>query len=194
MNTRTLDEITEKTERNKNMGNAISLPNELEHLVDSLHMSNGLTSVFIEVLAISGSILAKTNREKELIIWLAQRDQAIVGIGTVGFDIDEMPWTIGYFEKEKEFILRVINSAMDGLGWERLSYEPRKDWVIKSLDKFRLMICTFDKENVNLNNYLEWSEIEEDDEWPTIPIGYPKCEKHDLYLSCHGCILCNNGS
>lgn len=176
------------------MGNAISLPKELEHLVDSLHMSNGLTSVFIEVLAISGSILAETNREKELIIWLGQRDQAIVGIGTVGFDIDEIPWTIGHFEREKEFILRVIKSAMDGLGWERLSYEPRKDWVIKSLDKFRLMICTFYKENVNLNSYLEWSEIEEDDEWPTIPKGYPKCEKHDLYLSCHGCILCNNGS
>ncbi|MGG3507727.1 hypothetical protein ABES58_19860 [Paenibacillus lautus] len=77
------------------MGNAISLPKGLEHLVDSLHMSNGLTSVFIEVLAISGSQLAKTNRERELIIWLAQRDQAIVGIGTVGFDIDEMPWTMG---------------------------------------------------------------------------------------------------
>ncbi|MGG4092524.1 hypothetical protein [Paenibacillus lautus] len=176
------------------MGNAISLPKELEHLVDSLHMSNGLTSVFIEVLAISGSQLAKTNREKELIIWLAQRDQAIVGIGTVGFDIDEMPWTMGYFEREKEFILRVIKCAMDGLGWERLSYVPRKDWVIKSLNKFQLMISAFDKENVNLDSYLEWSEIDEDDEWPTIPKGYPTCEKHDLYLSCHGCILCNNGS
>ncbi|WP_166246443.1 hypothetical protein [Paenibacillus turpanensis] len=176
------------------MGNAISLPKKLEHLVDPLHMSNGLTSVFIEVLAISGSILAETNREKELIIWLSQRDQAIVGIGTVGFDIDEMPWTVGCFEREKDFILRTITSAMDGLGWERLSYEPRKEWLIKCLEKFQLMICTFDKENVNSNCYLEWSENEEDDDCPTIPIGYPRCEKHDIYLCCHGCILCNNGS
>lgn len=176
------------------MGNAISLPKELEHLVDSLHMSNGLTSVFIEVLAISGSILAKTNRERELIIWIAQRDQAIVGIGTVGFDIDEVPWTIDSFESEKDFILRVISSAIDGLGWERLSYKPRSDLVIGCLEKFQQMISFFDKEHVNLNSYFEWSEIEEDDEWPTIPKGYPKCEKHDIYLSCHGCILCNNGS
>lgn len=59
--------------------------------------------MFIEVLVISGSILAGTNREKELIIWLAQRDQSVVGIGTVGFDIDEMPWTVNSFASEKDF-------------------------------------------------------------------------------------------
>ncbi|MFD1175995.1 hypothetical protein ACFQ3W_06690 [Paenibacillus puldeungensis] len=157
-------------------------------------MSNGLTSVFIEVLVISGSILAETNREKEIMIWLGQRDQSVVGIGTVGFDIDEIPWTIAFFEREKDFLLRTISSAIDGLGWERLSYEPRKDWLIECLKQFRLMINAFDKESIDMNSYLEWSEIDEDDDCPTIPIGYPKCAKHDIYLSCHGCILCNNGS
>lgn len=176
------------------MGNRISMPSNLEHLVESLKMSNGLTSVFIEVLAISGSILAETNREKEIIIWLGQQDQSVVGIGTVGFDIDEMPWTIDSFEREKDFLLRTISSAIDGLGWERLSYEPRKDWLIESLKQFWLMIDTFDKESINMDSYIEWSEIEEGDDCPTIPIGYPKCEKHEIYLSCHGCILCNNGS
>ncbi|AJW69287.1 hypothetical protein GMA19_03333 [Paenibacillus polymyxa E681] len=52
------------------MANTISLPKELNDVVEPIGMSNGLTSVFIEVLAISGSILAKTNREKEIIIWL----------------------------------------------------------------------------------------------------------------------------
>ncbi|WP_410769454.1 hypothetical protein [Fontibacillus sp. BL9] len=176
------------------MGNRISMPSNLEHLVESFKMSNGLTSVFIEVLVISGSILAETSREKELIIWLGQQDQSVVGIGTVGFDIDEMPWTEDHFENEKGFLLRTISGAVDGLGWERLSYEPRKDWVIGCLKQFRLMINAFDKESINMDSYLEWSEIEEGDNYPTIPKGYPKCEKHDIYLSCHGCILCNNGS
>lgn len=52
------------------------MPSNLEHLVESLNMSNGLTSVFIEVLVISGSILAETNREKETVFWLGQRDHA----------------------------------------------------------------------------------------------------------------------
>lgn len=197
MNIRTLDGITVVNERKdliKNMGNRISMPKKLDHLVESLKMSNGLTSVFLEVLVISGSILAETNREKEIIIWLGQQDQSVVGIGTVGFYIDEIPWTIDSFEGEKDFLLRTISSAIDGLGWERLSYEPRKDWLIESFEQFRLMIIAFDKESVNINSYIEWSEYEEDDDYPTIPIGYPKCKKHDIYLSCHGCILCNNGS
>ncbi|MEJ3718141.1 hypothetical protein WGM54_09005 [Paenibacillus polymyxa] len=176
------------------MANTISLPKQLNDVVEPIGMSNGLTSVFIEILAISGSLLAKTNREKELIIWLAQRDQSVVGIGTVGFDIDEMPWTIDSFESEKEFILDTISNAADGLGWEKLSYKPRQDWVVNCLNQFGLMINAFNKEDIDINNYTEWSEIEEGDDNPTIPRGYPKCEKHDIYLNCHGCILCNNGS
>jgi hypothetical protein len=168
------------------------MPHHLDDKAESLKMSNGLTSVFIEVLVISGSILAENNREKELIIWLAQRDQSVVGIGTVGFDIDEMPWTIESYAAERDFIIRTIAAATGGLGWERLDYEPREDWVIRCLEQFRLLILAFDKDSVNIDNYLEWSEIEEGDDSPTIPIGYPKCAIHDVYLSCHGCILCNN--
>jgi len=50
-------------------------------------MSNGATNVFLDVLALSGSDLAVTTREKEFIVWLNQRDQSVVGIGTVGFSI-----------------------------------------------------------------------------------------------------------
>ncbi len=117
------------------MANTISLPKQLNDVVEPIGMSNGLTSVFIEVLVISGSVLAKTNREKELIIWLAQRDQSVVGIGTVGFDIDEMPWTIDSFESEKDFILDTISNAADGLGWEKLSYKLRQDWVVNCLNQ-----------------------------------------------------------
>ncbi|MGF9697904.1 hypothetical protein [Paenibacillus sp. MABNR03] len=176
------------------MANTISMPHGVESDIESLGMTNGLTSVFIEVLSISGSMLAKTNREREMTIWLAQQDQSIVGIGTVGFDIDEMPWTVDTFDDEKDFMLRMIAHAIAESAWEKLSYEPRKEAVIYCLEQFRIMIQAFMKQHVNLSNYLEWSEIEEDDDRPTIPPGYPKCAKHEVYLSCHGCILCNNGS
>ena len=83
------------------MSNAISMrQNEGDESIHPLLMSNGLTSVFVEVLAISGSILAKSIREKELVIWLSQHDQAIVGLGTVVFSIDEMSWALDEFENE----------------------------------------------------------------------------------------------
>ena len=37
-----------------------------------LQMSNGLTDVFLNVLILSGSALAKTVSEKRLIVWLQQ--------------------------------------------------------------------------------------------------------------------------
>lgn len=176
------------------MSNSISLPQGLDDSVESIGMSNGLTSVFIEVLSISGSILANTNLEKELMIWIAQRDQSIVGMGTVSFDIDEMPWTIDHFSVEKSFMLKVILRAIEGLGWEKLSYEPHQEFIISALKQFYSMIEVFTQEHVNMESYIEWTEIEEGDDRPTIPIGYPKCKKHDVYLTCHGCVLCNSES
>ncbi|WCT54710.1 hypothetical protein PQ456_16090 [Paenibacillus kyungheensis] len=176
------------------MSNSISLPPALNDSVESIGMSNGLTSVFVEVLSISGSLLAQTNREKELTIWIAQRDQSVVGMGTVSFDIDEMPWMIEHFAIEKSFILKVILKAIDGLGWEKLSYQPQPEFIISCLQQFYSMIEVFNEEHVDIKNYLEWAEIEEGDDRPTIPIGYPKCEKHDIYITCHGCVLCNSES
>ncbi|WP_281936842.1 hypothetical protein [Paenibacillus tyrfis] len=49
------------------MGNVISMPKAQEDAAPSLSMSNGLTSVFLDVLVLSGSRIANTDREKELI-------------------------------------------------------------------------------------------------------------------------------
>ncbi len=174
------------------MGNTISLPEKLQDAVEFLHMSNGLTSVFLEVLVLSGSILAQTDREKELVIWLAQQDQAILGIGTISFNIDEIIWTVDGFEAEKTFMLRMIQSAMENLGWERLSYEPNSKMLTTSLKIFEEMIRVFEQQYIHMDNYLEWSKVEENEEYPTISKGYPQCELHGVYLSCFGCMLCNN--
>ncbi|MGE7128985.1 hypothetical protein [Lysinibacillus xylanilyticus] len=55
------------------MGNTITLcDNCNEKIVESLSMSNGATNVLLDVLALSGSDLALTTREKEFIVWLNQ--------------------------------------------------------------------------------------------------------------------------
>lgn len=70
------------------MGDTIWLcDNSDERIVGSLTMSNTATSVFLQILALSGSDLAVTDREKEFIVWLNQRDQSVIGAGTVGFSI-----------------------------------------------------------------------------------------------------------
>ena len=52
-------------------------------------MSNDGTDVFINILALSGSVIAQTENEKRLMVYLSEKDQ-IIGRGCVGFDIVEM--------------------------------------------------------------------------------------------------------
>lgn len=101
------------------MANYIKLTNNSD--ID-MHMSNGGTSVFISVIGLSGSRLAKTDDQKKLIVWLMEKDQSRVGIGTVGFSLSEMPWTKDKFDDEKAFLLNVINAVKQKLGWDTLDY------------------------------------------------------------------------
>lgn len=70
----------------------------------SCQCSNGCTDVLLTVIGLSGSKSAQANDEKNMIIWLMEKDQSAVGMGTVGFDISEMPWKKACFENQKHFM------------------------------------------------------------------------------------------
>ncbi|WP_217592958.1 hypothetical protein [Cohnella sp. GbtcB17] len=176
------------------MGNSIWLHDNFgKEIVESLSISNGATSVLFEVLALSGSDLAVTNREKEFIVWLNQWDQSIVGIGTVGFSISEMPWMKRDYNEAKRFLLSVIDSAINKHRWEDLNYTPNEEILLRILNHLRLLITNVQEEFRDESHYTEWSTTDELDEYPTIPNGFSRCSKHKILLSCHGCLLCNDG-
>jgi hypothetical protein len=118
------------------MGNRICLDAGHDAPDDCLKMSNGLTAALIDALVLAGSALAATAREQDLIVWLARHDQGIFGLGTVGFDIGNIPWTVTGFASERAFLLRVIGAAQSGLGRERLDYEPNAALLQPVLARF----------------------------------------------------------
>ncbi|MFD0697693.1 hypothetical protein ACFQZT_26820 [Paenibacillus sp. GCM10027628] len=132
------------------MGNTIWLCDNCdEKIVESLSISNKATIVLLEVLALSGSDLAVTDREKEFIVWLNQRDQSVVGIGTVGFSISEMRWTKRDFNEERRFLLSVIDGAINKQRWGDLNYTHNEDGVVRNLNHLRLLITNFKEELVD---------------------------------------------
>lgn len=46
-----------------------------------------------------------------MIVYLGNKQQTIVGIGTVGFEIVEMPWQINTFSEDNKFMLKVVSNA-----------------------------------------------------------------------------------
>lgn len=166
------------------MSNIISLNS------NTISMSNGLTDVFINVLMLSGSRLAETVDEKRLIVWLAERDQSRVGIGTVGFDIREMPWNINRFEENRRFMLKTVGLAHTKTDWNKLDYAPNEKLLFPVLNKFSDMLSKLTAKDIDPNALGEWlADANFDD---PIKCGFPKCEKHSTLLSCFGCQICNN--
>lgn len=156
---------------------------------DSLQMSNGLTAVFIDVLTLAGSRLAQTVDAKRLIVWLAEKDQSVVGIGTVGFDICEMPWNTECFEENKRFVLKVVEAAENKMDWDRLGYQPNEELLIPALKRFAELISQMTADDVDKNAADEWLNAAESGD-PVLH-GFPKCEKHGILLTCHGCLFCS---
>lgn len=170
------------------MGNIICF-NRNSPAHDCIRMSNGATDVFINVLAISGSALAETEQEKRLIVWLSEKDQK-VGRGTVGFDIVEMPWQKETFAGDKAFLLRVIEAAENKLDWEKLDYTPNPDYILHNLYKFRKLMEKMTEQDIDENAAAEWLNGAESDD--PVNCGFPRCKKHDTFLTFLGCQICNS--
>ena len=161
-----------------------------DDLKDDLNMSNGGTSMFINVLCLSGGRIAETESQKRFMVFLAEKNQNVCGIGTVGFDIVDMPWDKDSFDEDKAFMLRVIEGARHKLGWETLGYEPNEEFVAEYLDTFQKLIQRMSAEDIIEESLTEW--LSEADENDPIRCGFPKCKIHDAYISIHGCQVCTD--
>lgn len=165
------------------MGNLIT-----SNCVDNseyVKMSNNLTNVVISLLALSGSALAVTDHEKELAIWFANRDQDTYGRGVVGFDLNEIPWTVAQFETEKRFLLNMIRRAQSKQDWSRHSYEPREDWAIDHLEMLYQMISRFPATCIDPQAAVNWQSCK--------PTEFILCPKHNVLHHLYGCVVCNDG-
>ena len=149
-------------------------------------MSNGLTSVFLGVLTIAMSALAVTESEKRMAVWIASHDQAIFGSGMVDFDVRELSWSLSAFDADRRFVLAAIDAAAGKFEWHKLDYSPREDWVLESLHTFRILVEQFSREQASAETERTW-------DFGAEPAQFERCEKHQVYLHSHSCLLCNDG-
>ncbi len=162
----------------------------MSNFVGDIQMSNGLTDVFFNVLVLSGSALARTDSERRLVVWLAEKDQSRMGYGAIGFDLFEIPWALDTFEVDKNFLLQAVAAARNWLNWEKLGYHPNEDALFPCLDQFAKLISGIDIDKIQPNSLEEW--LAEADASDPVMCGFPMCPKHQALLSVFGCHICNN--
>lgn len=169
------------------MGNIVGLE-RLPKL--DLVMSNGLTSSFINIFGLSGSALAKREQDKKLVVYVLEKNQSVVGIGTVGFDVGSLPWDINNFEADRTFILSVVNGMRNKLGWEKLQYKPSEEHILRCINEFERLILNINKSDINIDEINEWlTEAEPND---PINNNFPICPVDGVLLTLHGCQVCTD--
>jgi len=150
-----------------------------------VRMNNGATDVVIALLVMSGSENARRLSEIELSVSLAAKDQSIYGRGCIGFDIRDLPWAIERteFQKDKEFLLKVVRIASNGSYSDRLDYEPGLEFIRSCFEDLQLLLKELEYEDIN-------DKTVDRKLMPQPP--YRKCETHGCYLHQEGCVICNS--
>lgn len=169
----------------------IRMHSEHKNKDEWLHMSNAGMDIFLTTLALSGSKLAETQKQKEIILWIAEHDDVIRGRGFNDFDISDFPWNYDDFEEELKFLLKVIDGVKQKIGWETLNYDPNEEILYSNLVTFSKLLTGFNKKYITTEAYLDWKKEKENPKY-SIPVGFPKCAKHSILLHYGGCIACNN--
>lgn len=171
------------------MANTIRLY-ENSPIDDWLTMSNGATEVFISVIGLSGSRIAKTDDEKILIVWILEHDQSAIGIGAVDFDLSELPWNKRRFNLQKQFMLKVLEGIENKLDWEALNYVSNEKFLETPVLYFRKMLQQVNESIIDEKAIKEWIADSKKEE--PMKNGFPLCKKHKIFLTLFGCHICNH--
>ncbi|MGC0208258.1 hypothetical protein [Streptomyces levis] len=115
-----------------------------------LEMTNGGTAVFVDVLMLAVSTLAREPWEFRFAALLTLQDQNVMGRGAVGFGLAELDWGDSRQERAaaREFLLRVLDLALSRHRWEELPYVPSR--AEEHLRTYRTMVQDFDSETAQI--------------------------------------------
>ncbi|MEU5609457.1 hypothetical protein AB0H03_12105 [Streptomyces sparsogenes] len=113
---------------------------------DSLSLSNGGTDVFLDVLTLAVSDLARDAWDYRFAALLTLQDQNVMGRGAVGFDLEEIDWGTTGAERAraKRFVVRAAELALRRHRWEELGYEP--PYAEGYLRRFKAMVEAYEPE------------------------------------------------
>jgi hypothetical protein len=144
-----------------------------------LKLSNGATSVFLDVLALPACELAETAFERGFALLLCD---SRIGLGNDGFDLDELPWPAVGWEAERDYLVRVVRLARERFRWELLGYEPT--YVEVYLAEYERMVLEYrpPPQPVELPRLWDLEPVE---------AAFGRCPKHGLYFGDYtDCRLC----
>jgi hypothetical protein len=154
------------------MGNLIY--NSLNH--KSIKLSTTGTEAIYRGIVVMGSAIAKTDWQRDLVIWFSEMNQNIKGIGLVGFDILKIGWNAEDFEEQKKFVLDVLNYVKKHKSWNNYNNLILDEYGTDNVGKLIDLFSEVKKEDIQ---FIYTPEIIKSSE----PNKYTYCAKHNVLLN-----------
>ncbi|MEU3544062.1 hypothetical protein [Streptomyces paromomycinus] len=152
----------------------------------SLHLSNGGTEVFIDVLMLAVSDLAADEWDYRFAALLTLQDQNVMGRGAVGFDLRDIAWGASTAERDrsKDFVLRATELALGRHRWSELGYDPpfARDYLLQFTSMVTSLVPT------------DGTQLGGGDFPPPEERAVASCARHRVLSALphwEGCFLCN---
>jgi hypothetical protein len=148
--------------------------------------------VVTAALAVTASRLARTDAQRRIAVWIASHDHSSWRgwSGMVRLELGKLPWEAASFEKDRDFLLAVIDELLAGELPEQLHdrfYFPALRNILPDpLEICRILLRAFMLEHAQHDAALVWGY-----NGGAAPASLVRCVKHDVYLHTNGCIVGN---
>ncbi len=151
-------------------------------------MSNSLTHSIYMTMMVEGAKIARTRWEKEFLIWLADHNQSVIGLGIVGFDVCELGWIKEDFVAQKQFLLQLLKNAQ-----ANKTYAQHPIYLKEEFGETKITA---------IHSILEPLQVEDVSEHPRMYYSPQKADKveqcpiHEVYMNNldeeqkYRCLLC----
>ena len=142
---------------------------------EMVNFANWLTKPLYCGILIEGSLLAQSNWEKRLMVYLAEKNQKLVGLGVVGINLTELEWKKSTFTEQKDFLKEIVNSSMKNKSYNKYHFRLDDKLAKQKLSEILNLIEKLKLEDISDSKFRYFFEP---------PNVIDKiCSKHKTYLN-----------
>lgn len=142
---------------------------------EMVNFANWLTKPLYCGLLIEGSLLAQSNWEKRMMVYLAEKNQKLVGLGIVGINLSELEWEASTFNKQKEFLTKTVKSSIRNQSYNKYHFKLDVELAEQKLNEILELIENLkfeDTSDVKFSYFFEPPDLIDQ-----------ICGKHKTYLN-----------
>jgi len=165
------------------------------HVVNSVtkqivSFSNSVTDCLYSGILIEGSKLATSNWQKRLMIYVADKNQNVVGLGIVGIDLTKLEWNKSEFKEQKDFLLKIVQTSRINKSYNKYVFQLKEEIGNRKLIEIENLISDLSVKDIVEDKFFFYSEPSE--------FANEQCEKHKVYMNNlevdrkYRCLICSN--